>query len=42
MVDYTLYLLILIALGLSLMINVIVLMFWLEKKFPGLIFKEEK
>lgn len=38
-VDYSLYALVVLALGLSLSINVIALFVWLGKKLPNLFYK---
>lgn len=39
-VDFTLYSLVVCALALSLMINLIVLFLYIDKKHPGFLFKE--
>lgn len=41
MVDYTLYALVVCALGLSLMINMICFFKFLGRKFPELMYKED-
>lgn len=40
-VDFYIYALVCIALALSLMINVIVFILWLGRKYPNLIYKED-